>query len=293
MYTNIKETTKSASLSEHQAALIVLISEFDRVCKKLDIPYILFAGTMLGAVRHKGFIPWDDDLDVLMLREDYERLLSEAEDVIDSERFYLQKEFSEHWPMFFSKLRLNGTTCLETYHPRDPEAHCGVYIDIFPCDSASRYKLGRKIQFYASKVVIAKSLKRRGYETESKLKKLFMNFCSVLPTSPFLRMTKHGSKDSKYVHSFLGGAASFEKNIYLREYITERTEAEFEEMMLPVPVNYDPLLRAIYGDYSRIPPEEERKIKKHAVLVDLDRPYEYYRDEHQKMKFDVHTRSIR
>lgn len=280
-------------LREHQKALLELLCEFDRICKKLDIPYILFAGSMLGAVRHKGFIPWDDDLDILMMRKDYERFLSEAETVITSDRFYLQKEFSEHWPMFFSKLRLNGTTCLETYHPRDPETHGGVYIDIFPCDNASKYGFGRKLQFYASKVVIAKSLNKRGYETDSKTKKLFMSVCSVLPMRLFLGITKHGSKNSKYVHSFLGGAASFEKNIYERAYMTERISSEFEGGIFPIPKDYDSLLRIIYGDYKRIPPPEERDIKKHAVLVDLDRSYEYYREQHKNMKFDVHTRSIR
>ena len=99
-----------ATLSQHQQALRSLLEEFDRVCKKLNISYMLFAGTMLGAVRHQGFIPWDDDLDVIMLRRDYERFLKDAPTVLNEERFFLQKEFSEHWPLFFSKLRLNGTT---------------------------------------------------------------------------------------------------------------------------------------------------------------------------------------
>ena len=67
----------------HQKALLTLLQEFDRVCKALDIPYVLFAGTMLGAVRHQGFIPWDDDLDVMMLRPDYERFLREAEALLE------------------------------------------------------------------------------------------------------------------------------------------------------------------------------------------------------------------
>lgn len=96
---------------QHQSALLTLLTEFDRVCKVLEIPYVLFAGTLLGAVRHQGFIPWDDDLDVMMLRADYDRFLAEAPAVLDADRFYLQGEFSEHWPLFFSKLRLNGTTC--------------------------------------------------------------------------------------------------------------------------------------------------------------------------------------
>ena len=131
-----KETLDVQSHLAHQQALLTLLQEFDRVCKALDIPYLLFAGTMLGAVRHQGFIPWDDDLDIMMLRSDYDRFMAEAEQVLDKDTFYLQKEFSEHWPLFFSKLRLNGTTCLEKYHPKDPMTHQGIYMDISPATAA-------------------------------------------------------------------------------------------------------------------------------------------------------------
>lgn len=147
---------------QHQRSMKILLDEFDRICNILQIPYVLFAGTLLGAVRHKGFIPWDDDLDVIMLRKDYERFLQGAPQHLDQQRFYLQKEFGEHWPMFFSKLRLNGTTCLETFHPKDTRMHQGIYIDIFPCDDAAKTHLGRYAQFLSSRVVVAKSL-GRGY----------------------------------------------------------------------------------------------------------------------------------
>ena len=152
----------SASLREHQDACLILLKEFDRVCKLLNIRYVLFAGTLLGAVRHKGFIPWDDDLDILMFRSDYERFLLEAEKHLNRDLFFLQKEFSNHWPMFFSKLRLNRTTCLEKYYPKDLQEHNGIYIDIFPCDNAAKTAFGRKLQFASSKIIIAKSLYKRG-----------------------------------------------------------------------------------------------------------------------------------
>ena len=174
-----------SSIKEHQQALFRLLCEFDRVCRALDVPYTLFAGTLLGAVRHGGFIPWDDDLDVIMLREDYERFLARANEVLDREKFFLQAEFSEHWPMFFSKLRLNGTTCLEKFHPKGPEMHQGVYIDIFPCDNACKTRLGRIFQFCCSKVIIAKGLDARGYSNDKGLKKPFMRLCRLLPMAPF------------------------------------------------------------------------------------------------------------
>lgn len=288
-----KTDVNTATHQAHQQALLVILREFDRVCKALDIPYVLFAGTMLGAVRHQGFIPWDDDLDVMMLRRDYDRFLQEAEKLLDSKTFFLQKEFSDHWPMFFSKLRLNNTTCLEKYHPRDPQVHQGVYIDIFPCDNAADSNFGRKVQFFASKVVIAKSLYRRGYETDSKTKKLFMTLCRLLPMNLFLCLTGQGRGDSPMVHSFLGGASGYAKNVYPREYFTQRTQMEFAGDCYPVSAHYDPLLRQLYGDYMVLPPEEQRAIKQHAILIDLDRSYEYYKDYREGMKFEVYTRSIR
>lgn len=277
----------------HQQALLSLLREFDRVCKVLDIPYVLFAGTMLGAVRHQGFIPWDDDLDIMMLRADYDRFLAEAEQVLDGEKFYLQKEFSEHWPMFFSKLRLNGTACLEKYHPKDPLSHQGVYIDLFPCDNGARSGFGRKLQFWASKVVIAKSLYRRGYDTDSNKKKIFMELCRLLPMKPFLWITKRGRRDSSMVHSFLGGASNFEKNVYSRACFAERVDMTFEDGRYPVSAHYDELLQLLYGEFMQLPPEEQRKVKQHAILVDLERSYEAYAHYRDGMQFDTYTKSIR
>jgi len=281
------------SLRAHQNALLVLLREFDRVCRQLNIPYVLFAGTLLGAVRHNGFIPWDDDLDILMLREDYERFLEEAEGLLDKKTFFLQKEFSEHWPMFFSKLRLNNTACLEQYHPRDPDIHQGIYMDIFPCDSAAGTELGRKLQFYASKVVIAKSLYRRGYDTDSTRKKLFIGLCRLLPLKPFLHLTRRGKKDSKTVHSFLAGASGYGKNVFPRRYFTERMTVPFEDGAYPISKEYDALLRIVYGDYMTLPSPEQRVIKRHAILIDTENSYENYRHYRDGMKFNDRTRSIR
>ncbi len=277
----------------HQKALLVLLREFDRVCKALDIPYILFAGTLLGAVRHQGFIPWDDDLDVLMLREDYERFLREADALLDREKFFLQKEFSPHWPMFFSKLRLNGTTCLEKYHPKDPLIHQGIYMDIFPCDRAAKTEWGRKLQFYGSKVVIAKSLDTRGYDTDSKKKQLVLTACRLLPAGPFRKLAKTGSHRSALRHSFLGGSSRYEKSVFPEEWFAETMDLVFEDGRYPVPIAYDAVLKQLYGDYMRLPPPEERVCKQHAILVDPDRSYEAYRHYRDDMRFDVYTRSIR
>ena len=284
---------RQATLPEHQKALLQLLEEFDRVCRQLDIPYILFAGSLLGAVRHQGFIPWDDDIDVMMLRPDYERFLQQADTVLNHRIFFLQKEFSRHWPMFFSKLRLNNTTCLEKYHPKDPASHQGVYIDIFPCDNAAKTGFGRNIQFLASKVVIAKGLDQRGYATDNVGKKLFMAFCRILPRKPFLNLSKGGSDRSEKVHSFYAAARSYNKNVYPRQLLTQPMEAKFEGRSYTIARDYDTLLRILYGDYMQIPPPEKRVRKGHTILVDLNNSYEKYENYRDGMKFEVYTRSIR
>lgn len=280
-------------LQQHQMAMYEILREFDRVCRTLKITYFLFAGTMLGAVRHSGFIPWDDDLDVIMQRADYERFLAEAGEIVNSEKFFLQKEFSEHWPMFFSKMRMNKTTCLEPYHAKDPQCHQGVYIDIFPCDRAYKSKIGRKIQFYASKIVIAKALEARGYDTSGKMKVLGMKLSRMLPQKPFLKIVRGGTGESELLHGFFAGASRMECSVFPRKAFSEVTMVPFENGRYPIPVGYKQLLEIMYGDYMQLPDEKQRSYKRHSIFVDLNRSYEEYRDYREGMDLQDRLKSIR
>lgn len=283
-----------STLRKHQLMLLSMLKEIDRICKKHGIGYMLFAGTALGAVRHQGFIPWDDDLDVIMLREDYEKFLAVAAEEIDGETYYLQKEFSDHWPMYFSKLRKNGTACMEKYPPKDRELHQGIYVDIFPCDLLSERKAVGKLQFLSSRVVVAKSLSRRGYLTDSLKKKAFMGLCRLLPLGPFLRFAKGKKyKNSKNVQVFLAATSKYEKSVYPREWFTRTRPMAFEDGEFPVSAHYDSLLTAMYGDYMTLPSEEERQCKAHAMKIDLENSYERYIDWQLEQKVDVYLRSIR
>lgn len=283
----------SSSLQAHQTVLLQMLKEIDRICKKHDIPYMLFSGTLLGTVREGGFIPWDDDADIVMLRDAYEKFLQVAPEELGAE-FFLQKEFSEHWPMFFSKLRKNGTTCIERYVPKDQKTHMGVYVDIFPCDNLYESKFLRKVQFWASKIVIAKSLDQRGYLTDNKLKKVFQRCCRLLPQKVFARFVQHRKgTGEQMVHTFFGGASKYEKNIYPRVWFSETSTMQFENHPFPVSAHYPELLTQLYGDYMVPPPPGERQCKVHAEIVDLEHSYEEYWEIQQKMKFKDYTRSIR
>lgn len=282
-----------ATLKEHQEVLLELLIEFDRVCRKHQIRYILFAGSALGAVRHGGFIPWDDDLDVALLREDYDRLmkvpLSEWK-----EAYYFQREFSDHWPLHFTKLRKNNTTCLEKYHPKDNQIHQGIYIDVFPVDHAADSGFMRRLQFYASRIVIAKTKFAQGYETNSLVKKMVMLGCRMLPLKPFHRLALgRGRTDAKTVHSFFGGSIRFDKGFFPKCWFEETVDMPFETVQVPVSRYYHEMLSRQYGDYMTPPPEEERCIKVHSILVDTEKNYTEYEHYRDGMKFEVLTRSIR
>lgn len=281
------------TIREHQLVMLELLEEFDRVCKKNDIKYLLFAGSALGAVRHGGFIPWDDDLDVALLRDDYEKLMNVASSEW-SEKYYLQREFSEHWPLHFSKLRKNNTTCLEKFHPKDSEMHQGIYIDIFPIDAISEHKVMQYIQFIASRVVIAKTKDAQGYETNSLIKKIVMLISRLLPMKVFLKIaTNRAANQSNVVHSFFGGSISFSKGIFNKRVFIETEIVKFEQNKFPISKHFDKMLSQQYGNYLEIPSEEKRKQKVHAILVDTEKDYSHYKGYRDGMKFDVLTRSIR
>lgn len=286
--------TETSTLREHQLALLQMLHEIDRVCRKHNITYTLFAGTALGAVRHGGFIPWDDDLDIIMLRPEYERFLALAPDELDSSAYFLQREFSEHWPMFFTKLRKNGTACIERYIPRDPLTHQGIYIDIFPCDNLSDAPAKRGRQFLASKAVIARALYQRGYLTDNLSKKLAMQLSRHLSVEKmWAYAVDEREPESQMVHSFFGASSRYEKSIYPRKWFKETVLLPFEDGEFPVSAHYDELLTTLYGDYMTPTPVEKRGQKVHAEIVDLERSYTEYTGIQKQMKFKEYTRSIR
>ena len=261
-----EEDLKNVKLTE-----LELLLEFDRICKLYNIRYQLFGGTLLGAVRHHGFIPWDDDIDVCMLRSDYEFFLQVCGNELDGKYFLQTNKTDPKSVLQFAKIRKNGTV-FENVTDCNPSTHTGIYIDIFPLDNVkpntfSGRRQYRQFDFYYkivtssefNRVKNAKSLVKRATRL------FFFMLQKIIPKSYFdLKLlkvlTKFDREETKYVNHLTNGTSGKRPIWFLREKNTfyDCIDVEFEGHFFPAPKNYDDVLRQRYGDYWELPPENER-----------------------------------
>lgn len=267
----------SATVRELQLVLLEMLTQIDEICKRHSINYSLSSGTLLGAVRHKGFIPWDDDLDLMFLRNEYEKFLNIPKEEFAHYGLTLQKEYDKVWPLTFSKVRKDNTTYIEKGPDIIPGAHLGVYIDIFPVDNLYDDDFLAHLQWDVFHLLVAKTLGARGYKTNLLNKKIALFVSKHLPTAPMLSFVKaEKESQSKGVHIFLGASVDREKSIYPREMFEEYTNIEFEGKNFPVIKDYKKYLEITYGNYMELPPEKDRLAAIHAEYVDLNRNYTEY-----------------
>jgi lipopolysaccharide cholinephosphotransferase len=272
----------SIALQKLHNKILEIADYFDTFCKENDITYYLMGGTALGAVRHQGFIPWDDDFDVFMDSENYYKFLEIVDQKLDKEKFYFQKEDSKEWGLFFSKIRMNGTTFIEK-DLKDREMHHGIYIDIMCLNNTSKWVWIRYIQYLAARILSAAVLAQRGYHTESHKKRIYLFFARHLVnkmTKPILLKVVRGlnHRKSQMVGHFFG-RAPFKKTSFPYKYLGVPKYIKFEHLVLPVPKYVGAYLKVRYGEnYMKLPSEEEKaKYPSHAYIVDVSTCYKEFK----------------
>lgn len=239
-----------------------LADELKRVCEKNNIKFFMIAGSLLGAVRHNGFIPWDDDMDFGMLREDYNKFLAICNDELENEKYFLQTEYNtDNYPFNFSKLRLKGTSVIEEYSKNAERQH-GIYIDIFPIDNVCENPIGKAIQYRLFWIARNLLLRKCGYGKRSILNRFIYVIAKPFSIN-FLKqakrniITKYSFRKTKYVVTS-DGNYGLKKETLLREWVEQICDYNFEDRIYPGIKNFDNYLRYLYGNYMLIPEESAR-----------------------------------
>lgn len=265
-----------------------ILAEIDRICKANDIKYFAYAGTLLGAVRHKGLIPWDDDIDVVMPRKDYERFAevckTQLSDDFELQTIYTDPLTSNPWmklhdvnTAFISGVRRKG--CME-----------GINIDIFPVDNApddekERVKRAKKIDKINSIYEYRFAAKNKN---DSIKMKLFKFAISLIPP---LNEQKFKEKYDKYIQACndkeTKDVVYFSNRKYMRKVINRHVFDEtvylpFENIEIPAPVGYLQVLEGLYGkNYMELPPEDQRVTVHGNIVIDTNKSWKEYEEAYE------------
>lgn len=248
-------------LQHLQQVILVIAKDVDLICKNNDIRYFLLGGSAIGAVRHKGFIPWDDDLDIVMDSKNYDKFIKVCREQLDKKKYYIQEGLVD-WPMPFTKIKLRGTSFEEPGKFENLEHECGIFLDVFKVENAPSSEISRRWQYLCAKYLLCYCLLKRGWKEVSGTKKLMMLAAYPLKVGilrNFLRgqVERWNKKDSSY-RIFWAGRYRYGKAFYTKDIFENAIYVPFEDTMLPVPEQYDKWLTQIFGDYMTPPPAKEQ-----------------------------------
>lgn len=242
--------------------MIDTLAEFDKFCRKNNLRYFLIGGTLLGAIRHKGFIPWDDDIDIGMPQNDYDKFKKKY---INNESYYFIDCFAnKNFYLPFGKFCSNR---IDLHENLNTKVHIGAYIDIFPFNFIKDSNQ-KKLQKYMTYDTFSKKLMNLKYVStsgKSFIKKIILCFCHIVYPFSLNQISKKKIRQSKKFisktetvsYGNLFGAWGL-KEISKFEYFKEVIDVEFEGKKYYAPSGYDSYLKGLYGDYMTLPPVEKR-----------------------------------
>lgn len=249
-----------------------------QVCTEHGLRYSLAYGTLIGAVRHKGFIPWDDDIDLMMPREDYEKLLVIWNQSVPKGYILQNTRTDSDFTQNFTKIRKDHTTFLQDEAEQTKHYHKGIFVDIFPGDRVPSGKIGRKIQYIACAVNLLYS---RGHTSGSggmigKAERVLLKAPKEKYAVRRERAEKkirnwNGDESLQYVFPSTIGSS---RKYYPANLFENVKTIEFNGKQYMCVADADSTLRVEYGDYMQLPPEEERVWKHHPFLIDFEHNYE-------------------
>lgn len=252
------------STREIQLSCLEVLKAFDALCRENQLTYFLSGGTLLGAIRHRGFIPWDDDVDVMMPRADYQRLIRLAPQKIDPRwGFYSldsRSDYGRPWTRMTDAKTRRSTSALFS------DDSSGTYIDIFPIDgmpegarATKRFLRRIRLNDMLWRTAMRQSVGKK--ERMQALKKLSAALLRPIGPNPFARRMNRIAMRQSYSGRFRGVSMITHYGAREKmpaEVFDHAVEVDFEGLRLPAPCGYDIYLTKLYGDYMQLPPEHRR-----------------------------------
>lgn len=260
---------KQIEMGEYKQLLLEILIKIDRVCHENNIPYVIFYGTLLGAVRHQGFIPWDDDIDIAVPREHFSRLQKAINAVSKNEKINFIYLSTNPDTIYSGGKVCDTTTILHESTYKTVEGY-GAFIDVFPFDNFSDNNILRSIDFHYCRMLHKLEMHSSmvSYElSDSKFRNILRYIAfkatRIVNTQKLLRyMILHYQKFNQKKTQYLG--LPYERFRFDRNIFEDTVDLEFEGHLFKAPRDYHSVLKERYGDYMTLPPESAR-VNKHTL----------------------------
>ncbi len=273
-------------MTDIQKCILRIFKEVALLCEREGIHYYAIGGTCIGAVRHKGFIPWDDDLDIAIPIEEFDTFIALAREKLPPHlEVCTYDDSSSHWHIL-AKIVDKNTTLIEEHNLYNPDMYRGCFIDIMPLSGVPDVKWKQFV--FCMTILFYLKLTWKFHSSKDKTKGLMWNMIwialqplKLLVGEDYFEnkwmnlLRRHPVKDSKYVGDVWMG--NVRKKIVLKECFGTPVQMPFEDTIIKCPQMWDQYLTKIFGNYMELPPQEER-YGHHSGFVDLHRPYQYYRE---------------
>lgn len=248
-----------------------ILDEINRICMQNDINYFLMGGSMLGAVRHKGFIPWDDDIDIAMPRKDYNKFIKICQTELNPKYYLHCYETDRKYYLPFAKIRKNDTIFLEEA-VKDVDTHHGIFVDIFPFENAKKAdSFFQKIQAILVRTITEVMLYKKKIIKRKSCRHPFVAIIlKIFPGAFLMRLQKtlmclNQNDNADYLVA-LSGSCEYRRATSLKSVFLPTKPIQFENRVYQGMNNPDAYLKSVFGDYMKLPPEEER-VNHNAIKI--------------------------
>ena len=277
----LRECNEMNRIQQH---ILDIFKEFKSVCEKYNLRYFAIGGTCIGAVRHQGFIPWDDDLDVAMPYEDYEQFRKIAKTELKSK--YKIQDYNEikSYTKLHLKLYDSNTTLIEKEAIGHTDRYAGIFMDIMPIYGfCSSEETSYKVLKYRAMLLMNIRIRNQLRDENGIIKEaVWILLCPLRTIKPFNYYSKKIEKNlSKYkfgqYNTVIFGWRNYNGRIlFPYSYFGDYSLVKFEDTEIRIPINYDKYLKQEFGDYLSIPPKEKRVSVHNIEILDYEKPYTSY-----------------